>query len=316
MSVLRVKTSLVQDNEKGKYIVYPTSYADIVFLVRDDASQTKISVQDKFKDIEELIENNKELISKLEGKMKENNPFKGTYGSLFDLKFAIDYDDLKPGDYAIIAHEDEEDELYIFDINDREWISKGNIISNEIKMVNGILPNELGEIVIQIDNIKDLRELLNNASTKQELNEVSKKSMKFCQEWDDGTNYRYNDVVIYENCLYVWLGEETSLNVLPDSDNNWKLIAVSSTYVHENGGKIDTISVNGVTQEITNKNVNITMPTKTSDITNDSDFATNNSVDEKLSKIDVSEQIKTHNEDQNAHPYIQGLLPTVTKVEG
>ena len=43
-------------------------------------------------------------------------------------------------------------------------------------------------------------------------------------------------------------------------------------YVNANGGKIDSISVNGSAQEIVDKNVNITIPTKTSDLTNDSNF--------------------------------------------
>ena len=42
-------------------------------------------------------------------------------------------------------------------------------------------------------------------------------------------------------------------------------------YVEQNGGKIDSISVNNTPQTITNKNVNITMPTKVSDLTNDGD---------------------------------------------
>lgn len=46
-------------------------------------------------------------------------------------------------------------------------------------------------------------------------------------------------------------------------------------YVDENGGKIDVIKVNGTTQTITNKAVDITVPTKTSDLTNDSNFITN-----------------------------------------
>lgn len=48
----------------------------------------------------------------------------------------------------------------------------------------------------------------------------------------------------------------------------------TEAYVTTNGGKIDTISVNGTAQTITNKNVNITVPTKTSDITNDSGYIT------------------------------------------
>ena len=45
-------------------------------------------------------------------------------------------------------------------------------------------------------------------------------------------------------------------------------------YVDANGGKIDTIEVNGVAQVISDKKVNITVPTKTSDITNDSGYLT------------------------------------------
>lgn len=49
----------------------------------------------------------------------------------------------------------------------------------------------------------------------------------------------------------------------------------TESYVAENGGKIDTISVNGTTQTITNKNVDITVPTQTSQLTNNSGFITN-----------------------------------------
>ena len=45
-------------------------------------------------------------------------------------------------------------------------------------------------------------------------------------------------------------------------------------YVEANGGKIDTVKVNGTAQVISDKTVNITVPTKTSDITNDSGYLT------------------------------------------
>lgn len=45
-------------------------------------------------------------------------------------------------------------------------------------------------------------------------------------------------------------------------------------YVEANGGKIDTIKVNGTAQVISYKTVNITVPTKTSDLTNDSGYLT------------------------------------------
>lgn len=46
-------------------------------------------------------------------------------------------------------------------------------------------------------------------------------------------------------------------------------------YVDTNGGKIDVIKVNGTTQTITNKEVDLSVPTNLSDLTNDSNFITN-----------------------------------------
>lgn len=53
-----------------------------------------------------------------------------------------------------------------------------------------------------------------------------------------------------------------------DGDSNF----ATEGYVDQNGGKIDVIKVNGTAQTITNKTVDITVPTKTSELTNDSDF--------------------------------------------
>ena len=54
---------------------------------------------------------------------------------------------------------------------------------------------------------------------------------------------------------------------------------VDAAYVETNGGKIDVIKVNGATQPITNKNVNLSVPTKVSELENDSNFATKEYVD-------------------------------------
>ena len=60
-----------------------------------------------------------------------------------------------------------------------------------------------------------------------------------------------------------------------DGESNF----ATEAYVAENGGKIDVIKVNGTAQTITNKAVDITVPTKTSDLTNDSNFQTDTEVD-------------------------------------
>lgn len=57
-------------------------------------------------------------------------------------------------------------------------------------------------------------------------------------------------------------------------------------YVDQNGGKIDVIKVNGTTQTITNKEVDISVPTTTNDLINNSGFLT--SVDiQGVAKMDA-----------------------------
>lgn len=57
-----------------------------------------------------------------------------------------------------------------------------------------------------------------------------------------------------------------------DGDGTTGSQFATKSYVDANGGKIDVIKKNGVAQTITNKEVNISVPTKTSDLTNDDGF--------------------------------------------
>ena len=67
-----------------------------------------------------------------------------------------------------------------------------------------------------------------------------------------------------------------------DGDGTQGSAYATEEYVDQNGGKIDTISVNNVQQTITNKNVNIAVPTQVSDLTNDSGFQTASDVSTTL----------------------------------
>lgn len=78
-------------------------------------------------------------------------------------------------------------------------------------------------------------------------------------------------------------------NVDNTSDVNKPVSTATKNYVDTNGGKINKIKVNNVTQAITDKTVNVTVPTKISDLTDDSDFATENYVDDGLAaKADLN----------------------------
>lgn len=58
-----------------------------------------------------------------------------------------------------------------------------------------------------------------------------------------------------------------------DGDGTAGSAFATEDYADQHGGKIDVIKVNGTAQTITNKTVDISVPTKTSDLTNDSNFA-------------------------------------------
>ena len=63
-----------------------------------------------------------------------------------------------------------------------------------------------------------------------------------------------------------------------DGDGTSGSSFATKTYVDKNGGKIDVIKVNGTAQGIVNKSVDIKVPTKTSGLTNDSNFQTQSQV--------------------------------------
>lgn len=65
-----------------------------------------------------------------------------------------------------------------------------------------------------------------------------------------------------------------------DGDGNSNF--ATESYVDQNGGKIDKIKVNGTDQPITNKTVDISVPVKVSDLTNDSKFQTDTEVQSKI----------------------------------
>ena len=67
-----------------------------------------------------------------------------------------------------------------------------------------------------------------------------------------------------------------------DGDGTSGSAFATESYVDTNGGKIDTIKINGSEQTITEKTVDITVPTQVSDLTNDSGFQTADEVESAI----------------------------------
>ncbi len=88
-----------------------------------------------------------------------------------------------------------------------------------------------------------------------------------------------------------------------NNDGDGQSPFATEDYVGTYGGKIDTIEVNGTAQPIVDKTVDIAVPTKTSDLTNDSGFITN-SVNDLTNYYQKSE---TYTKTE-----VDGLIPTRT----
>ena len=98
-----------------------------------------------------------------------------------------------------------------------------------------------------------------------------------------------------------------------DGDGTTGSKFATEAYVNTNGGKIDKIKVNGTEQAITNKAVDIKVPTKTSDLTNNSNFVS----DASYVHIDVDSALSGSSsnpvENQAIHTALAGKLDTTLK---
>lgn len=124
-------------------------------------------------------------------------------------------------------------------------------------------------------------------SSKQEFNELKTKVDNIVEQGGEPNNIDYIAVngtrVTPDANKQVDLTVPTKTSDLTnDGDGNSNF--ATESYVAQNGGKIDTISVNGTAQTITNKNVDLTVPTATSDLTNDSNFVTSTDLADKVDK--------------------------------
>lgn len=171
---------------------------------------------------------------------------------------------LRAGWYAIVGSTDT---VWIWDVEGKEWVDSSYTIS-AVESVNGLD----GEVILTGGNINATATI--NDTSKTEL--INVHLTDIYSEFNNKVN---NDEFSQEiqNIKDIIPTKVSELT----NDSNY----ATEQYVEENGGKIDTISVNGTQQEIINKNVNISVPTKTSELENDSDFTTNSLLLEVENKI-------------------------------
>lgn len=91
----------------------------------------------------------------------------------------------------------------------------------------------------------------------------------------------------YDNSkMFDWFTSQNrdtvTLRATDGNDDLEKMLATTN-YVDANGGKIDKIKVNGTEQSITNKEVDLTVPTAVSALSNDSNYQTATDVESAIS---------------------------------
>lgn len=100
----------------------------------------------------------------------------------------------------------------------------------------------------------------------------------------DGKGLSTNDYTTDEKNKLANIEENAQVNVIESVKVNGVTASITGkeASVTIEAGKIDTIKVNGTAQTITDKAVDISVPTKVSDITNDSKFQTDTEVQAKI----------------------------------
>lgn len=191
----------------------------------------------------------------------------------------------------------------------------GNITTHDIKPVDGI--NGLTGIVYDIADIDSTKSSLQTQINKYMADTTFAKTTKNGQLWlltQQSGNYTY------ELQGYIPLGEEPtktlSLNkntFIPITFTFQTVPIETSTYtvgepIELGGNEIKDIKVNGVSVINEKKEVDITIPTKTSQLTNDSDF-----IDNSVNNL-VNYYLKTENyskEESYSKDEINSLISTI-----
>lgn len=107
------------------------------------ASNVRINTTEGTSDVQTTVD-------KIKSDMAYQNYFKGIKD---DIKKFNDYDNYKPGDYAIVAKDNDDDLLYIWDEGKDDWVKKG-AYSFAIKSINGQLPDSMtGDVSIDSSKV-------------------------------------------------------------------------------------------------------------------------------------------------------------------
>lgn len=249
-----------------------TERLDVLDASKVKTNKENVSVQDSLND--------------LNIRLKNQNHFKGIKN---DISQFNDYENYEPGDYCVVSIPDGDDIMYVWDEEDARWLEQGRY-SLGIKSVNLQMPDENGNIVVNSNDI----EFSDGVSVKNKITILDGEILRFKGNWKMYNPYKKNDVVRDINNIYICLEDHSSMKQPILDTSRWILFVegfsgdyeklenkptdlndftndgdgtvgskyATEAYVAKNGGKINTISINGEKVTIDEeKNVDITLPT-------------------------------------------------------
>lgn len=223
--------------DKDSNLVYPRTKASITYLDDDTSVQAAI---DNIK----LIQNKN----------------KGYYATGEALLEAYPNNIADPtertGWWAVVGNTDT---IWIWDVEGNAWVNSFNKAS-DVTSVNGLT----GDVTLNGANIyanPTVDDVVVNKLINAHLTDLYDANIDRANEIDAletrATNLENRATTIEGNVSSLDTRLDTAENDIDNIEENY----ATKTYVDTYGGKIDTISVNGVQQTITNKNVDISVPT-------------------------------------------------------
>lgn len=164
-----------------------------------------------------------------------------------------------------------------------------NCLNNEDELVSQLdsqsqIDSELdseAEIAGDIENVVEISKLYTGVATEDVVVSVDNTKNTISAELTDGVKNKIGqniaDIKENKQAIQQLSSAKADKKDIPtkvsqlENDNNY----ATKEYVNTNGGKIDKILVNGTEQTITNKAVDIFVPVKLSELTNDKGFIDN-----------------------------------------
>lgn len=274
--------------EGGEPNVIETVKVNGTALVPDAQKAVDVTVPTKTSDLENDGTGNDDVYASIENDLTNKSISISANGSA-GLSFLPTTEGLR------VSYSDENEETYNKNLATTDYVNQngGKIDTISVNGTQQTITNKNVDITVPTktsDLTNDSHFVTDALGENAKLYSTSATAIEMVNPNGDALNFNSNSS---NNSVKMKMTIDASTVITND--------LATTQYVDQNGGKIDKIQVNGTEQTITNKTVNITVPTKVSDITNDSNFQTETQVDAKIassvaSVVTLKGSVATYND--------------------